>query len=160
GSADDGGKDGSADDGGKDGSADDGGKDGSADDGGKDGSDDDGGKDGSADDGGVCYGYNSDDSSTFCNTEAYVNRVNTAGLCGANDWRMPTRMELRSLIHYGRYNPAIDTNYFPNALSSDVWSGSPFADDSGKAWYVGFYYGSSDADGRRNNFVRLVRSKQ
>ncbi|MCI5134790.1 MAG: DUF1566 domain-containing protein [Candidatus Electrothrix sp. AW2] len=116
---------------------------------------------GSADDGGdICYGYNSDDSSTFCNTEAYVNRVNTAGLCGANDWRMPTRMELRSLIHYGRYNPAIDTNYFPNALSSDVWSGSPFADDSGKAWYVGFYYGSSDADGRRNNFVRLVRSKQ
>ncbi|CAK8712687.1 hypothetical protein GKODMF_04265 [Candidatus Electrothrix gigas] len=91
GSADDGGKDGSADDGGKDGSADDGGKDGSDDDGGKDGSADDGGKDGSADDGGVCYGYNSDDSSTFCNTEAYVNRVNNmAGLCGASDWRMPT----------------------------------------------------------------------
>ncbi|MCI5114224.1 MAG: DUF1566 domain-containing protein [Candidatus Electrothrix sp. AX1] len=121
-----------------------------------------GGENGSADDGGdMCYGYNSTDSSTFCNTEAYVNRVNIAGLCGAKDWRMPTRMELRSLIHYGRYNPAIDTDYFPNTVSYFVWSGSPYAGGSDFAWSVFFYNGFSK-DVFRNNgtAVRLVRSGQ
>ncbi|WP_446011601.1 Lcl domain-containing protein [Candidatus Electrothrix sp.] len=44
-------------------------------------------------DGNTCYGYNSSDSSTFCNTEAYVNRVNAAGWCGGSDWRMPTHKD-------------------------------------------------------------------
>ncbi|MCI5225488.1 MAG: DUF1566 domain-containing protein [Candidatus Electrothrix sp. AX2] len=121
-----------------------------------------GGENGSADDDGdICYGYNSDDSSTFCNTEAYVNRVNSAGLCGVNDWRMPTIKELESLVNYGRSNPAIDTNYFPNAVSSAVWSGSPYVNDPDGAWFVGFndshsYGGSSGT----SHAVRLVRGGQ
>ncbi|MCI5219361.1 MAG: DUF1566 domain-containing protein, partial [Candidatus Electrothrix sp. LOE2] len=123
-----------------------------------------GGSDGYADDDGdICYGYNSGDSSTFCNTEAYVNRVNAAGWCGVSDWRMPTRNELKSLVNYGRSWPAIDTGYFPNTVNSNsyVWSGSPYAGYSDFAWLVIFLNGYSAYDNRDGNCaVRLVRGGQ
>ena len=41
-----------------------------------------------------------------CNTYAFTNAVNKQGLCGANDWRMPTRDELQGLVSCsdGKYN--------------------------------------------------------
>ena len=113
------------------------------------------------DDGDICYGYDSGDSSTFCNTEAYVNRVNAAGWCGASDWRMPTRKELESIVLYDRYSPAIDAEYFPNAVSSSVWSGSPHAYYANYAWKVYFYSGYSYYKYRAYRYaVRLVRGGQ
>jgi hypothetical protein len=35
--------------------------------------------------GDVCSGYSASDSTTWCNTQTFVDRVNTAGLCGASD---------------------------------------------------------------------------
>ncbi|MCI5189736.1 MAG: DUF1566 domain-containing protein, partial [Candidatus Electrothrix sp. AS4_5] len=121
-----------------------------------------GGAEGYADDDGdICYGYDSGDSSTFCNTEAYVNRVNAAGWCGASDWRMPTRKELESIVAYDRSSPAIDTEYFPNTVFG-VWSGSPHASSSGNAWGVSFNNGNSNLVVTRlsNGAVRLVRGGQ
>ncbi|CAK8719570.1 hypothetical protein GCAAIG_09050 [Candidatus Electronema halotolerans] len=121
-----------------------------------------GGADGSADYGGnTCYEYDSSNPSKFCNTQAYVNRVNAAGWCGASDWRMPTRKELNSIVHHGSYNPAIDINYFPNTVSSEFWSGSPYANGSDDAWSVYFYNGDSGAYLRHYDYaVRLVRGGQ
>jgi pimeloyl-ACP methyl ester carboxylesterase len=121
-----------------------------------------GGADGYADDdGNICYGYQSGNPSTYCNTQAYVARVNAAGWCGYNDWRMPNREELRSIVDYSTTNPAIDTTYFPNTQSSWYWSGSPHASYSNGAWVVGFNYGSDDYN-HRNSYrhVRLVRGGQ
>ncbi len=121
-----------------------------------------GGADGYANnDGDICYGYDSSDSSTFCNTQAYVHRVNAAGWCGASDWRMPTIKELKNLVHHGRSNLTIDIDYFPNTKSNLYWSGSPLAGDSGSAWFVVFYGGNSSAGFRYNSYaVRLVRGGQ
>ncbi|WP_339136249.1 MAG: DUF1566 domain-containing protein [Candidatus Electrothrix sp. GW3-4] len=108
----------------------------------------------------TCYGYNSSISLAYCNTEAYVQRVNFYGWCGGSDWRMPTLKELESLVHYGRSNPAIDTSYFPNAISSSVWSWSPFADAPAFAWFIYFDSGNSHFYFRNGSFaVRLVRSE-
>jgi hypothetical protein len=111
-------------------------------------------------DGAICYGYDNADTATYCNTEAFVNRVNAAGLCGANDWRMPKKEELRSIVHYGRISPCIDTGYFPNATSNWYWSGSPGISSSTISWVVNFDYGY-DSSGSQygNNHVRLVRSE-
>ena len=119
-----------------------------------------GGSDGYADDdGAVCYGYDNADSTAYCNTEAFVNRVNVAGLCGANDWRMPKKEELRSIVHYGRTNPSTDTDYFPNTVSIWHWSGTPYASDSRSAWLVNFYDGYDNAADRSSAApVLLVRS--
>jgi len=45
----------------------------------------------------VCYGYNQAQAASWCNTEAFVKRVNAAGWCGVKDWRMPSVPELRGL---------------------------------------------------------------
>ncbi|MCI5146581.1 MAG: DUF1566 domain-containing protein, partial [Candidatus Electrothrix sp. AR3] len=120
-----------------------------------------GGADGYAnDDEDTCYGYTIDDLTTFCNTQAYVNRVNAAGWCGVSDWRMPTLNELGDIVAYDRSKPLIDTDYFPHAVSSLVWSGSSHA-NANNAWYVHFGIGNSNFGNRSGIiFMRLVRSGQ
>ncbi len=106
-----------------------------------------------------CHGYNSSDPATYCNTQAYVVRVNQAGWCGYNDWRMPTIKELENIVSRDGGSPAIDTDYFPNTHSSYYWSTLPNADYSYQAWYVSFGGGeSTSGDKDYGKRVRLVRS--
>ncbi len=111
-----------------------------------------------------CFGYESNNAATYCNTQAYMNRVNNAGLCGASDWRMPTIKELESLVHYGRTFSAIESNYFPNPVNTvnwSVWSGSPSAGSADTAWYVLFSNGFSDTQSSTENAtIHLVRYRQ
>jgi hypothetical protein len=107
-----------------------------------------------------------------CNTDAFTNAVNTQGLCGKKDWRMPTKDELMKLVKCsdGKYDtdgactnytsvtrPTINSTYFPNT-NNWYWSSSPGADFSGYAWYVYFHLGRSSYNNKLNGyFVRLVR---
>jgi hypothetical protein len=79
-------------------------------------------------------------------------------LGGFDDWRIPTRVELESILDLERHNPAIDpvfaceTNYW-------YWTSTPYAASSSDAvWVVGFYYGYVDYHHRNGDaFVRAVR---
>lgn len=102
--------------------------------------------------GGSCY------QAGRCDTEKFVQDVNTAGLCGYSDWRMPGLKELFGLSDLGRGDPAIDPGYYPNTPSSFTWSGSPYANSSDSAWFVSFGGGLSDLAFRfEAHSVRLVR---
>jgi len=80
------------------------------------------------------------------------------GLCGFTDWRVPTVMQLLSIVNKGVSIPAIDSNYFPNSGSGFYWSSSPLAAYSNFAWGVLFYLGYGDGNLRdASNQVRLVR---
>lgn len=95
-----------------------------------------------------------------CNTHQYVAAVNAAGLCGANDWRVPTRHELQSIVDHGRYNSAIDNTYFvyPPIGPLSSWSSSPYAGCSNHAWSAEFYTGSNGISLRSDALlIRLVR---
>ncbi len=92
------------------------------------------------------------------NADGFVVDVNSQGLCGASDWRLPTKDELLGIVKKGVTNPSIDTTYFPNTQNYSFWSSSPVAGYSNYAWFVGFsngYSGSYDKNG--NGSVRLVR---
>jgi hypothetical protein len=114
----------------------------------------------------ACYGYDSVNELTFCNTQAYISRINTAGLCGHSDWRLPDIDEIRSIVDYSHTNPTIDTDYFPNTMSTTYWSSSPSTwyleyphpEDSVYAWTLDFNRGF-DTQGYppRGEHVRLVR---
>jgi hypothetical protein len=94
------------------------------------------------------------------NSIGYVNTVNGNQLCGAANWRMPSKDELLGLVVPGSA-PTINTTYFPNTLSSYFRSGSPYAGDSSYAWGVAFYDGGAYRNGRSGNYlVRLVRGGQ
>ena len=87
-----------------------------------------------------------------------VDSSNAEQLCGYSDWRVPTTEELESIVNYGRTNPAIDTNYFPNTPGSYFWSALPNVDSfDAYAWYVNFSDGDVYYAGRGvNRHVRLV----
>jgi hypothetical protein len=111
---------------------------------------------------GVENGGNCGDTSA-CDTNAYVQEVNAAGWCGANDWRLPTPAELQSLVNYNLTDFVIDSNYFPNTQSRLYWTSSTViasdGDGGAAAWYVSFYSGRIGNFGKDNAFpsVRLVR---
>ncbi len=101
--------------------------------------------------GGTCTGSD-------CDTSSFVTAVNSAGLCGQSDWRLPTKDELLSIADLSISNPAIDSDYFPRTQSGFYWSSSPYAYGNNDAWsvYFGFGYDSS-FDKDYSHFVRLVR---
>jgi hypothetical protein len=96
------------------------------------------------------------------NSVGFKNAVNSAGLCGASDWRLPTADELQSIVDYGVTNPTIDANWFPNTHGNVYWSSSPSAGVQSFAWIVNFYDGMGGGGSRRDYgvYVRLVRAGQ
>lgn len=97
-----------------------------------------------------------------CDTLAFTQAVNRAGLCGARDWRLPNRNELQSVVDRSRFNPTIDTNYFPDVTVWDYWSSSPYVGRAAYAWLVSFSggWGASGSGKNGKNRVRLVRGGQ
>lgn len=81
-------------------------------------------------------------------------------LAGHDDWRLPSRVELLSLVDDTRHKPAIDTSAFPDTKSDWYWTGTEAAWASSCAWVVLFDYGgANDYDrGSSGGFVRAVRS--
>jgi len=78
-----------------------------------------------------------------------------------NDWRLPNVNELQSLVDYTRYDPSIDTTYFPNTVSDFFWSSTTSAHYPNGAWLVYFYYGNINVPDKSSyGYVRAVRTGQ
>lgn len=109
--------------------------------------------------GAYCKGYSENKPRTYCHIEQFASRVNKVGLCGHNDWRVPTRSELTSIIHFGKNQPAIDSDYFPNSLNNFYWTWNPVAERPIEAWAINFEFGFTSPL-RKTDLrpVRLVRS--
>jgi hypothetical protein len=61
--------------------------------------------------------------------KTYLTGINTAGWCGFTDWRVPSRLELQSLLNYGSVDPYfdIDVNWFPDTMPGPYYSSTPYA---------------------------------
>ncbi|MCX8521587.1 MAG: DUF1566 domain-containing protein, partial [Rhodoferax sp.] len=102
------------------------------------------------------------------NSLGYVNHVNTIGLCGFDNWRMPTKDELLGLFYSKPAGLGLgvsyfyDTDWFVNAKSG-YWTSTssvPGGDSSCCTYSVSFPGGvfSSNLRGETgDNGVRLVR---
>jgi hypothetical protein len=80
-------------------------------------------------------------------------------LGGFDDWRLPTRIELVSIVDFTRATPAIDGAAFPATPSDYFWSASPVAGAASAAWYVYFLDGNTHSAGLDTpHRVRCMRS--
>jgi hypothetical protein len=110
---------------------------------------DNGGLAGTAD-GGLCVG-------SACDTAAYVDAINAQALCGGDNWRVPTRAELATLVHAGARSPAVAVEFFPWAGGA-TWTVTPMAAQPDSAWHVNFDDGRIDVALKNSALpVRLVR---
>ena len=80
-------------------------------------------------------------------------------LGGFMDWRLPTAKESLSLVDYSRYDPAINTTFFPKTADSTYWSGTTDAHAPHSVLCTYFYYGSGGSPNKvsSNAYVRAVR---
>ncbi len=75
-----------------------------------------------------------DDAIDWCNSLTHG---------GRDDWRLPNRRELFSLLDRGEYSPGLpDGHPFIN-VQNWYWSSSTYAGDTDIVWYVGIDYGDS-----------------
>lgn len=99
------------------------------------------------------------DIATHCDTADYAMAVNGLSLCGATNWRLPSKRELQSLVNYGSTaSPRLDAAWFPNTVGTGYWAGTSFATGApGAAWAVYFNSFQIVGYGKINTLpVRLV----
>lgn len=74
-------------------------------------------------------------------------------LANHDDWELPSRHQLVSILDSGRWHPALNTDYFnhcpsgPDQYWEDYWTSTTIPDDSGDVWagnahVVEFYHGA------------------
>lgn len=84
-------------------------------------------------------------SNAGCTPERTCNRDEARDYCdalelgGRDNWRLPTKIELESILDYG-LTPARDPSLFPN-LNGYIWTSSPCLAREGYVWLVDFNYG-------------------
>lgn len=88
---------------------------------------------------------------TFEEAEAFCKALKIGSYSG---FRIPTLYELRTLVDYKKYKPAIINGF--RGISNEVyWTQTPFADDSGSAWGINFKNGKIEIIAK--NYTRRVR---
>jgi len=89
-----------------------------------------------------------------------VNYCKNLTLEGKDDWRLPTPEELGTIIDFGQYNPAIDSNFkSPGGTKQEFWTQTYLSSssDQKKIWYVDFKTGKTVTGENTGRYVRCVR---
>ena len=104
-----------------------------------------------------------------CDVETFVATVNDQSYCGGKNWRLPTYMELLSIMDYGDIDNAslLDTEFFPNTPNAVAlghgyyWVSDENAEGGagGFHWVIDTQSGDDSAILLSNTaYVRLVRT--
>lgn len=72
-------------------------------------------------------------------------------------WRLPSINELLSIVDMSKYQPAIDTSFFPASVTTSYWSSTTDVSNPTNAWHVYFAHGYvSSYNKTTSNYVRCV----
>ncbi len=93
------------------------------------------------------------DALSWSGAQAYCQSLSLAG----GGWRLPSRIELLSIVDFTNTNPIIDGNAFPKTPAEPFWTASAFAGDAASAWIVNFGFIDGIADKSELHELRRVR---
>ena len=84
-----------------------------------------------------------------------------SNFAGYDDWRLPSIMELQTIVERQNSSPAVNSTLFPNMSKNSFWSSSRYVYLSNYMWIEDLYTGSNYFDKKSNyHAVRLVRGGQ
>jgi hypothetical protein len=123
------------------------------------------------------FSINDDDTVTDANTGLMWSRQNIGNktweealsyvknlmYAGYSDWRIPNTNELRTIVDYSKINPAIDSNFFVNTISSYYWSSTNATDVMNNVRCIDFNDGDdngNDVNKATTQTFRIVRGGQ
>lgn len=101
-------------------------------------------------------------SGSDCDTHAWVIAVNEKGLCGFNDWRMPSKDELASISDLRKADtpPTTNMEYFPYTQAGEYWSANDYSFQWDAAWLWNFQLGHDRVEWKATpRYTRLVRGE-
>ena len=80
-------------------------------------------------------------------------------IAGYDDWRLPNKRELESIVDNSKVDPSINDDYFLNTNTNlSYWSSTTYDGINDNSWKVGFYSGFVKYDEKISNlYVRCVR---
>lgn len=95
-----------------------------------------------------------------CNLAEYRDWINSVGLCGWTDWRVPSATELGGLSSGSIFSPSVDTIFFPNIAASRYWALESDAEFPSGAWFIEFQNGVISSAAKSNPYrIILVRNQ-
>ena len=74
--------------------------------------------------------------------DVFIAELNRQNYGGFDDWRLPLKDELRSIVDYGRSGPAVDPHYFPHCKPDFYWTSAEYRMQPLFAWGIFFGFGS------------------
>ncbi len=97
------------------------------------------------------------DAGTYTQAAA-VGLCQGLNLAGYIDWRLPTEIELVSIVDFTQSNPSINNAAFPATPAAYYWSSTAMSGMTGSWWWVDFNAGTfTPGVGSGSNRVRCVR---
>ena len=95
--------------------------------------------------------FNWDDAVSHCESLEYA---------GYTDWRLPTALELLTIVDNSKYGPAIDSAYFPNRPNAEFWTSTLHVNIE-RAWKFSFNDGFTENNTKADSFgVQCVRGNE
>ena len=99
-------------------------------------------------------------NTTWLEALDHVKCLNNHSYLGTNDWRLPNRKEIRSLIDYSRYYPALPPKHpfihLKTGLSDFYWSSTNNIHKTSEAWMIYLQTGGLISGDKKSNNTRWV----
>jgi hypothetical protein len=87
--------------------------------------------------------WQKDTAPDICAWQMALSYCENLFLAGQNEWRLPNKNELQTLVDYSRSAPSINTSFFPSTDLYYYWSSTTDAGSLGYSWGINFRYGTA-----------------